>query len=112
MIDDGIPRDPLIADGEPTEKQEVSNAQLRHDIGIGMDFEMFRRSDMGRFLASRAKADIDNFHIELEDPELPSERTEQIRFEIRCRRQWAEWIREVIDVGVAAQAEANSRGNL
>jgi hypothetical protein len=106
-----IPRDPSFEEGVPSDNA-ASNEQLRHDIGVGMDFEMFTRSTMGRFLASRANADIKDFHIQLEDTDLTAEATALIRFEIRCRRQWSEWIREVIDRGTASQIEAVDRGKL
>ena len=106
-----IPRDPSFEEGVPSDNS-ASNEQLRHDIGVGMDFELFLRSNMGKFLASRALADIKDFHVQLEDTDLTAEATAQIRFEIRCRRQWSEWIREVIDRGAASQMEAIDRGKL
>jgi hypothetical protein len=101
---------------EATANLSEQNRMLREQIGLGMDMEVFMRSDVGRLLNARANSEIKNLRaafdsVDLMTPEGVAE-ARRIQQDIAVRKVWREWIELAIHEGEAAQAEALERGEL
>jgi hypothetical protein len=98
-------------DGVPNDERDRQHA--RNVISRGMDMEIFLDSDVGKYLASRAKVEIAEFraHMDNVDP-TDSKAIRDLQQEIAVRKIWKDWLGLAIQEGVAAQELAQERGSL
>jgi hypothetical protein len=103
-----------VADDD--EARAAQNTELRAQIGLGMDMEIFLDSTVGKLLTARANADIREFQRAFEGCDLFDnagiKEARKLQFEIAVRRAWKDWIQIAISEGESAQAVAQERGEL
>lgn len=77
-------------------------------VDIGVEASKFLESEAGLAVVSRQRAEIAEFHRQLEDLSLTPEKFREIQMEITARRRGLGWLLEAIDEAkVAAQQLEN-----
>lgn len=105
-----------FTDAAPRESQQTddqANLQIRRQITVGMDMEIFLRSDVGMFLCSRATTEIQNLRSQMDNvnPDNPSA-IRDLQQEIAVRKVWKDWIDGAIQEGLVAQQMAVERNEI
>jgi hypothetical protein len=105
-----------FTDEAPREHQQTddqANLQIRQQITLGMDMEIFLRSDVGRFLCARASEEIQNLRCQMDEvnPDNPSA-VRDLQQEISVRKIWKDWIQGAIQEGIVAQQMAIERNEI
>jgi predicted peroxiredoxin len=105
-----------FTDAAPNEAQLTDaqdNLQVRQQISLGMDMEIFLRSDVGRLLTRRAAAEIAALREQMDTIEsTDAVAIRNVQLEIATRKVWKDWIERAIQEGVAAQDAAIDRNSL
>jgi hypothetical protein len=77
---------------------------------LGMEAEVFKRSNLGRYLVGRSKMEVDRQMVALADMDDPDDLVEsrKIRAKIAAAKEGMIWIQEVINSGALSAKQIDA----